>query len=52
LGQRFFVNSSTDSSTVAASIASFEAAFEKEKSANEANGRYLAQALAAQKISS
>jgi excinuclease ABC subunit A len=51
LGQRFFVNSSTDSSTVAASIASFEAAFEKEKSANEANGRYLAQALAAQKIS-
>ena len=48
------MNSSTDSSTVAASIASFEAAFEKEKSANDANtqnGRYLAQALAAQKIS-
>jgi excinuclease ABC subunit A len=45
------VNSSTDSSTVAASIASFEAAFEKEKAANEASGRYLAQALAAQKIS-
>ena len=37
--------------TAAASIASFEAAFEKEKSANDANGRYLAQALAAQKIS-
>jgi excinuclease ABC subunit A len=51
LGQRFFVNSSTDSSAVAASIASFEAAFEKEKAANDANGRYLAQALAAQKIS-
>ena len=47
----FFVNSSTDSTTVAASIASFEAAFEKEKSANDANGRYLAQALTAQKIS-
>ena len=52
------MNSSTDSSTVAASgsqsIASFEAAFEKEKSANDVNtqnGRYLAQALAAQKIS-
>ena len=45
------MNSSTDSSTVAASIASFEAAFEKEKSSNDANGRYLAQALAAQKIS-
>jgi excinuclease ABC subunit A len=45
------VNSPTDSSTVAASIASFEAAFEKEKSANDQNGRYLAQALAAQKIS-
>jgi excinuclease ABC subunit A len=55
LGQRFFVNSPTDSYTVAASaslsIASFEAAFEKEKSANDANGRYLAQALTAQKIS-
>ncbi|MEY4584543.1 MAG: excinuclease subunit, partial [Pseudomonadota bacterium] len=50
----FFVNSSTDSTTVAASIASFEAAFEKEKAANDVNtqnGRYLAQALAAQKIS-
>jgi excinuclease ABC subunit A len=49
------VNSSTDSTTVAASIASFEAAFEKEKAAekaiNDQNGRYLAQALAAQKIS-
>jgi excinuclease ABC subunit A len=45
------VNSSTDSSTVAASITAFEAAFEKEKSANDTNGRYLAQALAAQKIS-
>ena len=49
------MNSSTDSSTVAASIASFEAAFEKEKAAEKAvngqNGRYLAQALAAQKIS-
>jgi excinuclease ABC subunit A len=45
------VNSPTDSSTVAASISSFEAAFEKEKAANDANGRYLAQALAAQKIS-
>ena len=49
------MNSSTDSSTVAASIASFEAAFEKEKAAekavNDQNGRYLAQALAAQKIS-
>jgi excinuclease ABC subunit A len=45
------VNSSTDSSAVASSIASFEAAFEKEKSANDQNGRYLAQALAAQKIS-
>jgi excinuclease ABC subunit A len=45
------VNSSTDSSTVAASIASFEAAFEKEKAASDQNGRYLAQALAAQKIS-
>ena len=42
------MNSSTDSSAVAASIASFEAAFEKEKAAE---GRYLAQALAAQKIS-
>ncbi len=38
-------------SSAAASIASFEAAFEKEKSTNDANGRYLAQALAAQKIS-
>jgi excinuclease ABC subunit A len=50
----FFVNSSTDSTTVTASIASFEAAFEKEKAANDVNtqnGRYLAQALAAQKIS-
>ena len=50
----FFVNSSTDSTTVAASFASFEAAFEKEKAANDVNtqnGRYLAQALAAQKIS-
>jgi excinuclease ABC subunit A len=49
------VNSSTDSSAVAASIASFEAAFENEKAAekavNDQNGRYLAQALAAQKIS-
>ena len=49
------MNSSADSSTVAASIASFEAAFEKEKAAekaaNDQNGRYLAQALAAQKIS-
>ena len=45
------MNSPTDSSAVAASIASFEAAFEKEKSANDQNGRYLAQALAAQKIS-
>ena len=52
------MNSSTDSSTVSASasqsIASFEAAFEKEKAANDVNtqnGRYLAQALAAQKIS-
>ena len=49
------MNSSTDSSAVAASIASFEAAFEKEKAAakaeNDQNGRYLAQALAAQKIS-
>ena len=45
------MNSSTDSSTVAASIASFEAAFEKEKATNDATGRYLAQALAAQKIS-
>jgi excinuclease ABC subunit A len=49
------VNSSTTTSdtasTVAASIASFEAGFEKEKAANDANGRYLAQALAAQKIS-
>ena len=45
------MNSPTDSSTVAASIASFEAAFEKEKAANDQNGRYLAQALAAQKIS-
>jgi excinuclease ABC subunit A len=54
LSQRFFVNSPTDSSVVASSIASFEAAFEKEKAANNAdtqNGRYLAQALAAQKIS-
>ena len=42
---------SVEASTVAASIANFEAAFEKEKSANDANGRYLAQALAAQKIS-
>ena len=59
----YFVNSSTDSSTVAVSIASFEAAvsiasfeaaFEKEKAekaVNDQNGRYLAQALAAQKIS-
>ncbi len=49
------MNSSTDSSAVASSIASFEAAFEKEKAAekaaNDQNGRYLAQALAAQKIS-
>ena len=49
------MNSPTDSSAVAASIASFEAAFEKEKAAekaaNDKNGRYLAQALAAQKIS-
>ena len=49
------MNSSTDSSAVATSIASFEAAFEKEKAAekaaNDQNGRYLAQALAAQKIS-
>ena len=49
------MNSPTDSSAVAASIASFEAAFEKEKAAekaaNDQNGRYLAQALAAQKIS-
>ena len=49
------MNSSADSSNVAASIASFEAAFEKEKAAekaaNDQNGRYLAQALAAQKIS-
>ena len=48
------MNSSTDSSAVTSSIASFEAAFEKEKAANDVNaqnGRYLAQALAAQKIS-
>ncbi len=49
------MNSSADSTPVAASIASFEAAFEKEKAAekaaNDQNGRYLAQALAAQKIS-
>ena len=49
------MNSSTDSTAVAASIASFEAAFEKEKAAekaiNDQNGRYLSQALAAQKIS-
>jgi excinuclease ABC subunit A len=58
LGQRFFVNLPTSTSeagfSVAASIANFEAAFEKEKTANEVNvqnGRYLAQALAAQKIS-
>jgi excinuclease ABC subunit A len=48
------LNSSTETPAVAASIASLEAAFEKEKAANHANnqnGRYLAQALAAQKIS-
>ena len=49
------MNSSTDSSAVAISIASFEAAFGKEKAAEKAvnnqSGRYLAQALAAQKIS-
>ena len=45
------LNSSTETTAVAASIAGFEAAFEKEKAASDQNGRYLAQALAAQKIS-
>ncbi len=48
------MNSSTDSSAVSASIANFEAVFEKERADNDVNaqnGRYLAQALAAQKIS-
>ncbi len=49
------LNSSTETPAVAASVASFEAAFDQERAAalsvNEPNGRYLAQALAAQKIS-
>ena len=49
------LNSSTETPAVAASLASFEAAFDQERAAamsvNEPSGRYLAQALAAQKIS-
>ncbi len=49
------LNSSTETPAVAASVASFEAAFDQERAAalsvNESDGRYLAQALAAQKIS-
>ena len=49
------LNSSTETPAVAASLASFEAAFDQERAAarqvDDANGRYLAQALAAQKIS-
>ena len=50
-----FVNSSTETPAVATSLASFEAAFDQERAAaqsvNEPAGRYLAQAMAAQRIS-